>query len=204
MINEKMKVLGEENSVIRALFEYAKKRKQEIGEENVFDFSIGNPNVPTPEIVKQKLIDILENTDPVSLHGYTFAAGNMKARNAVANHLNKKFGCNEDGKYVYLTIGAAASLSIAFNAILNKDDEVIIFTPFWPEYEVLIEKAEGKVVRVKTDDKFIPDFIDLESKITNKTNVYSTKALSTCVGSAFSFRQAFSKVHGDFTKSRKK
>lgn len=171
MINEKMKVLGEENSVIRALFEYAKKRKQEIGEENVFDFSIGNPNVPTPEVVKRKLIEILENTDPVSLHGYTFAAGNMKARNAVANHLNKTFGCDEDGRYVYLTIGAAASLSIAFNAILNKDDEVIIFTPFWPEYEVLIEKAEGKVVRVKTDDSFMPDFIDLERKITNKTKM---------------------------------
>jgi len=171
MFNEKMLGLGKQSSAIRELFEYGKIRKKEIGEDNVFDFSIGNPNVKTPDFVNEKLIEIIKNTDPVSLHGYTSASGNMKTRDAIAEYLNKTYGCNEQGKYIYLTLGAAASLSIAFNALLNEGDEVIVFTPFWPEYKVLAENAKGKMVFVNSDDKFYPDFNDFENKITNKTKI---------------------------------
>lgn len=171
MFNEKMLGLGKQSSAIRELFEYGKIRKKEIGEDNVFDFSIGNPNVKTPDFVNEKLIEIIKNTDPVSLHGYTSASGNMKTRDAIAQYLNKTYGCNEQGKYIYLTLGAAASLSIAFNALLNEGDEVIVFTPFWPEYKVLAENAKGKMVFVNSDDKFYPDFNDFENKITNKTKI---------------------------------
>lgn len=171
MFNEKMLGLGKQSSAIRKLFEYGKIRKKEIGEDNVFDFSIGNPNVKTPDFVNEKLIEIIKNTDPVSLHGYTSASGNMKTRDAIAQYLNKTYGCNEQGKYIYLTLGAAASLSIAFNALLNEGDEVIVFTPFWPEYKVLAENAKGKMVFVNSDDKFYPDFNDFENKITNKTKI---------------------------------
>ena len=171
MFNEKMLGLGKQSSAIRELFEYGKIRKKEIGEDNVFDFSIGNPNVKTPDFVNEKLIEIIKNTDPVSLHGYTSASGNMKTRDAIAEYLNKTYGCNEQGKYIYLTLGAAASLSIAFNALLNEGDEVIVFTPFWPEYKVLAENANGKMVFVNSDDKFYPDFNDFENKITNKTKI---------------------------------
>ena len=171
MFNEKMLGLGKQSSAIRELFEYGKIRKKEIGEDNVFDFSIGNPNVKTPDFVNEKLIEIIKNTDPVSLHGYTSASGNMKTRDAIAQYLNKTYGCNEQGKYIYLTLGAAASLSIAFNALLNEGDKVIVFTPFWPEYKVLAENAKGKMVFVNSDDKFYPDFNDFENKITNKTKI---------------------------------
>lgn len=171
MINKKMLGLGKQSSAIRELFEYGKIRKQEIGDNNVFDFSIGNPNVKAPDIVNEKLIEIIKSTDSVSLHGYTSATGNLKTRNAIANYLNKTFNCNEQGKYIYLTLGAAASLSITFNALLNEGDEVIVFAPFWPEYRVLAENAKGKIVMVNPDDKFYPDFEDFENKITPKTKV---------------------------------
>ena len=88
MFNEKMLGLGKQSSAIRELFEYGKIRKKEIGEDNVFDFSIGNPNVKTPDFVNEKLIEIIKNTDPVSLHGYTSASGNMKTRDAIAKYLS--------------------------------------------------------------------------------------------------------------------
>ena len=171
MFNKKMLGLGKQSSAIRELFEYGKIRKKEIGDDNVFDFSIGNPNVKTPDFVNEKLIEIIKNTDPVSLHGYTSASGNMKTRDAIASYLNKTYGCNELGKYIYLTLGAAASLSIAFNALLTEGDEVIVFAPFWPEYRVLAENAKGKIVIVDPDDKFYPDFNDFENKITSKTKI---------------------------------
>ena len=171
MFNKKMLGLGKQSSAIRELFEYGKIRKKEIGDDNVFDFSIGNPNVKTPDFVNEKLIEIIKNTDPVSLHGYTSASGNMKTRDAIASYLNKTYGCNELGKYIYLTLGAAASLSIAFNALLTEGDEVIVFAPFWPEYRVLAENAKGKIVIVDPDDKFYPDFNDFENKITSNTKI---------------------------------
>ena len=170
MVNKKAKELGSKPSVIRDLFEYGKKRKQEIGDKNVFDFSIGNPSVPTPQKVTDSLIDILKSTEPTILHGYTSAVGDKSVRDEISNYLNKTYRANTSGDFIYLTCGAASSLSISLNAILNKGDEVVVFAPFFPEYLVFIEKAGGVVKIVNpVEPSFKPNFDELEKVITNKT-----------------------------------
>ena len=170
MINQKNKELGMHSSCIRQLFEYGKKRKQEIGEENVFDFSIGNPSVATPEFVTKKLIEIINNTDPVKLHGYTSASGDINVKNKIVNYLNYKYNASLEAKYMYMTCGAAASLTITLNAILNDKDEVIIFAPYFPEYKVFIEQAKGKVVIVNpVKETMLPNLNEFKNLINENT-----------------------------------
>ena len=170
MVNEKAKELGNKPSVIRDLFEFSKKRKQEIGEDKVFDFSIGNPSVPPPQAVTDALLDIIKNTDPVKLHGYTSAVGDKNVREKIAEYLNKTYNANTDPNFIYLTAGAAASLTSTLNAILNQGEEVVVFAPFFPEYRVFIEKAGGKVVLVNPNEKtFKPNLNELSCKITKNT-----------------------------------
>lgn len=170
MINKKAMELGNNPSVIRDLFEYGKIRKQEIGENNVFDFSIGNPSVPPPQCVTDSLINLLNHSEPTSLHGYTSAVGDKKVRDQISQYLNSTYKAKTSGDYIYLTAGAAASLTITLNAILNNGDEVIVFAPFFPEYTVFIEKAGGVVKIVKpVEPTFKPDFNELKRSITNKT-----------------------------------
>ena len=152
MISEKMTELGLKSSVIRELFEYGNKRKAEIGEENVFDFSLGNPSVPAPQKVNQIMLKLLTEKDPVTLHGYTSAAGAMSVRKAMADSINKSFKVNATPDLIYMTCGAAASLTITLNALLNTGDEVIVLAPYFPEYKVFIEKAGGIVRVVKCRD----------------------------------------------------
>ena len=143
MNNKDMEMLGKQPSAIRQLFEYGKNRKKIIGNDNVFDFSIGNPNVASPKEVTDNLMFLLNNVDPVFLHGYSSSSGHDFVKNAIAAYLNDTFNTNEDGKYIYLTTGAAAGLSIVIHALLNKDEEVIIFTPYWPEYKVFVDGYVG-------------------------------------------------------------
>lgn len=169
MFNQESFRLGATGSAIRELFEYGKKRKQEIGEDNVFDFSIGNPSVPSPDIVKNTLIYLLQNTEATKLHGYTSASGDNGVKKAIADYLNQKYDVKIKDSLIYLTCGAAASLTISLKALLNQDEEVIVFAPFFPEYKVFTENALGKLVVVGYNDKFLPDFCDFEKKISNKT-----------------------------------
>ena len=170
MINKEMYELGVKPSAIRNLFEYGKQRKSLIGEENVFDFSLGNPNVPAPKIVNDTLTKLINELDPTVLHGYTSAVGDNNVRNAIASYLNKTYNANIDSSLIYMTVGAAAALTISLNAILNENDEVIVIAPFFPEYKVFIEKAKGKVVIANSDKQtFKPDLEDLKSKINNNT-----------------------------------
>lgn len=169
MLNKTSVALGKVRSSIRELFEYGKKRKAEIGEANVFDFSIGNPSVPAPDEVKSALINLIENTDPVELHGYTSAQGDYQARDAVARELNARHATKLNADCVYMTCGASASLTVTLNALLNKGDEVIAFVPFFPEYRVFCEHAGGKLVAVECDDNFQPDLNKLESALSEKT-----------------------------------
>lgn len=170
-MKDKIKQLGKQGSAIRELFEYGKVRKSQIGDDKVFDFSIGNPNVASPKIVNEKIIEILTTMDSVLVHGYSSSVGDLTTRNAIASYLNKTFAVNEQGKYIYLTHGAAASLSISFHALLSDDDEVIVFAPFWPEYKVLVEHSGAKLVIVNSDDRFMPDFTDLNNKINKNTKM---------------------------------
>lgn len=170
MINEKAYSLGSKSSVIREIFEYGKKRKSEIGEEKVFDFSLGNPSVPAPGIVTDTLNKIINNTEPTKLHGYTSAPGDIGVRKAIADYLNKTHGAHENAKNIFLTAGAAASLTISLNAIVNSGDEVIVLAPFFPEYKVFIEKAGGVLHAVKcSEPDFQPDLCELEKSINEKT-----------------------------------
>ena len=159
-INEKMYELGSKRSVIREIFEYSKKRAQEIGTENVFDFSLGNPSVPAPNCVKEAILDLLEKEDPTLLHGYTSAQGDLSVRKAIADDINKKFNVGLTPDLIYMTCGAAASLTISLKAVLNKGEEVIAFAPYFTEYKVFVENANGVLVKCNPED--ITFQIDLE------------------------------------------
>jgi len=170
MINEKMMLLGKKRSVIREIFEYGNKRRQEIGKENVFDFSLGNPSIPAPQSVKETMLSLLNDMDPIALHGYTSAQGAPDVRKAIAEDITKRFGINADPNLLYMTCGAAASLTISLNAVVNAGDEVIVLAPFFPEYTVFIEKAGAKCIIVKCrEEDFQIDFAALGNAINEKT-----------------------------------
>ncbi len=165
-----MQSLGENRSAIREMFEYGKKRKAEIGEENVFDFSIGNPSVPAPECVNDSLIKLLSEKDSVSLHGYTSAQGDAGARAALSSYVNATFGDETTPDDFYITVGAAASLTITLNALINPGDEVILIAPYFPEYKVFVEKSGAVPVTVMSDMETLqPDIEGIRAAITNKT-----------------------------------
>ncbi len=169
-INEKSFELGSKRSVIRELFEYGKVRKTEIGADNVFDFSLGNPSVEPPEKVKETLNKLLATENQTLLHGYTSAQGDLATRQAVANSLNKLCDFKIPADLIYMTCGAAASLTVSLKAIVNNGDECIVFAPFFTEYKVFIENAGAKIVVSEPDESnFQIDFEDLKNKITEKT-----------------------------------
>ena len=170
MISTKMLELGKKSSIIREIFEYGKKRKAEIGSENVFDFSLGNPSVPAPQKVTDVLTTLITDTPAEVLHGYTSAPGDLDVRTAIADNIYEKFSIKANAGLVYMTCGAAASLTITLNAIVEAGDEVIALAPFFPEYRVFVEQAGAKLVVVscKREDLQI-DFEALEKAITPKT-----------------------------------
>lgn len=170
MINRKMLELGTKRSAIRELFEYGKQRKSEIGSDKVFDFSIGNPSVPAPEVLNRALQDLIAGTDPVVLHGYTSAQGDAAVRNAVAEAEQERSGYAVDPDLIYMTCGAAASLTVTLNALCNPGDEVIVLAPYFPEYRVFVEKA-GAVLREVPclPDTFQIDFSALADAVTPRT-----------------------------------
>ncbi len=170
MINEKMMQLGNVRSVIRELFEYGKKRIAEVGSENVYDFSLGNPSVPAPAEVNRTLIELLQTKDDSYLHGYTSAQGDANTRAAIAADLNQRFGTAFRPDNFYMTCGAAASLKISLTALYTPGDEVITFTPYFPEYRVFVETVGAKFVEVQSDpDTFQIDFDNLSAAISEKT-----------------------------------
>ena len=187
MINNDMLRLGKKSSVIREIFEYGKKRKAEIGEENVFDFSLGNPSIPAPECVTEKMLDIIKNTDSVALHGYTSAPGDITVRRAVAESIKERFDFPSYPELIYMTCGAAASLTVSLKAIVNCGDEVIVLAPFFPEYRVFAENAGAKVVTVKCrESDFQIDFEALEKAVTEKTKAIIVNSPNNPTGAVLS------------------
>ena len=149
MVSNEMYELGAKSSVIREIFEFGKKRAAEIGKENVYDFSLGNPSVPAPEKVNETIRRLTREMEPCALHGYTSAVGDNGTRQAIADDLNRRFGTAFTMNNFYMTAGAAASLCITFRALTENDDEIIVFAPYFPEYQVFITSAGAKVVEVK-------------------------------------------------------
>ena len=170
MVSEKMYELGTKKSTIRTIFEFGRKRAAEVGEENIYDFSLGNPNVPTPEFVKQAAIDILQTMPPEAVHGYTIAPGNPQVREALAKSINDRFGTHFAGKNLFMTAGAAAAITICFKALCEEGDEFITFAPFFPEYRCFVESVGGKLVVVPARvEDFQIDFAAFESLLTPHT-----------------------------------
>ncbi|SDY39141.1 pyridoxal phosphate-dependent aminotransferase [Lachnobacterium bovis] len=171
LFNEKMYELGSKRSVIRELFEYGKEQAKTVGAENVYDFSIGNPTVEAPSIVNETIRELTMTKSSIELHGYTSAQGDEETRQAIADYLNKTYQTNFKSDNFYMTVGAAASLSICFNALTaSENDEFIVIAPFFPEYKVFVEGAGAKLVVVSADEEhFQIKFDELEKKINKNT-----------------------------------
>lgn len=170
MVSEEMYRLGTKKSTIRSIFEYGRQRAAEVGAENVFDFSLGNPNVPAPDFIRDAAVDILMHNDPIEVHGYTIAPGNPEVRETIAADLSKRLDMRVAGKNLFMTAGAAASVTIVFKALCEAGDEFVTFAPFFPEYRVFVESVGGRltVVPAKTDD-FQINFDAFEHAVTSKT-----------------------------------
>ncbi len=169
--NGKAFELGSKKSIIREIFEYSKKRGSVIGMENVYDFSLGNPSVEPPKEITETLIRLLKEEEATSLHGYTSAQGDALVREKIANDLNERFDLSLTPDFIYMTCGAAASLSITLKALIKEDsEECIVFAPFFTEYRVFVQNAGAKLVAVSPLEKtFQVDLVDFENKINKNT-----------------------------------
>ena len=187
MVSEEMYALGTKKSTIRTIFEFGQKRAAEVGAENVFDFSLGNPNVPAPDFIRDAAVDILRHDDPTAVHGYTIAPGKPAVREALAADLKRRFGINLTGKNLFMTAGAAASVTITFKALTEPGDEFITIAPFFPEYRVFVEACGGKLVVVpaKTDD-FQIDFAALERALSTHTKAVIINSPNNPSGAVYS------------------
>lgn len=170
MISNKMEPLVKNSSVIRAMFEEGAKMKARYGEDKVFDFSLGNPNVPAPIEVKEAIIDIIENDDPVKVHGYMNNAGFEGTRSAIANHLNRLHGTKLSAKNIIMVVGAGSALNVSLKTMLNPGDEVLTFAPYFVEYGNYAANYDAKLVVVPPNEKdFMPDVEAMKDCITPRT-----------------------------------
>jgi len=187
LVSAKMYELGTKKSTIRTIFEFGRKRAAQVGEENIFDFSLGNPNVPTPNFVRDAAIDILQTYEPSAVHGYTVAPGNPNVRETLAESINKRFGTNFAGKNLFVTSGAAAAITICFKALAEPGDEFITFAPYFPEYKVFVESvgATLKVVKPRPQDWQI-DFDDFAKLLSDKTKAVIINSPNNPSGAVYS------------------
>ena len=153
MISKRMEPLVNNNSVIRAMFEEGKQMADKYGAENVFDFSIGNPNVPAPKEVQEAIIDIVTNEDPVKVHGYMNNAGFPETRAAVAGNLNRRFGTKFTEKNIIMTVGAGSALNVLLKTMLEPGEEVIAFAPYFVEYGNYVANYDGKLVVISPESR---------------------------------------------------
>lgn len=188
MIAEKMKHMVANSSAIRAMFEEGNRLAGIYGAENVFDFSLGNPNVPAPEAVKKAIFELLEGSDPVVLHGYTNSnSGYADVREAVAESLNDRFGTSFEGKNIVMTVGAAGGLNVILKSLINPGDEVIVFAPYFGEYRSYTSNYDGVLVEISPDtDTFQPKLNEFEQKITPKTKAVIVNTPNNPTGVVYS------------------
>lgn len=185
MYNETMYEHGNAPSAIRELFAYGMERKDQIGEDKVFDFSIGNPSVPAPDSVAETIRELADMA-PAQLHAYSAAQGLESTRTAIAENLNKRFGTHYTADNLYLTMGAAACLSACFTALIEPGDEIIVIAPYFPEYRIWIEFAGGVCVEVPArEDNFQIDLDALEQAITKKTKAVVINTPNNPVGTVY-------------------
>ena len=202
MYNKKMYKLGSNRSVIRELFEYGKIMAKEQGEDKVFDFSLGNPSVPAPEEVRKELEELVSFPDTVKIHGYTSAQGDLSVRKAISDNINRRFGVKMTPDLIYMTVGAAASLSITLRALNEDKDEFIVFAPFFPEYRVFIENAEGVPVVIPAGKNMSLDLVSFEKALTKNTKGVIINSPNNPSGAVYSEEQI--KTLCDILRSKSK
>lgn len=170
MISEKMRPLVENNSAIRAMFEEGKKMAAQYGAENVYDFSLGNPNVPAPDSINKAIIDILKEEETTMVHGYMSNAGFDDVRESVAGSLNRRFQTNFHKDNILMTVGAASGMNVILKTLLDPLDEVIVFAPYFMEYGSYVHNYDGVLTIIPPDTStFQPDLSELNKKVTPKT-----------------------------------
>ena len=188
MIAEKMQNMVKNSSAIRAMFEEGNRLAKIYGAENVFDFSLGNPNVPAPQAVKDAIIEILNEEDPVALHGYTNSnAGYEDVRQAVAESINERFETAFSARNIVMTVGAAGGLNVALKILLNPGDEVIVFAPYFGEYRSYTANFDGVLVTISPDtETFQPKLDEFEEKLTAKTKAVIVNTPNNPTGVVYS------------------
>lgn len=189
MLNERMVGLGTQRSVIRELFEFGKIRAAEVGAENVYDFSLGNPSVPAPDCVNETAVKLLTEGDSIALHGYTSAQGDLEVRRRIAASLNRRFDMAYTENDFYVTVGAAAGLTCCLNGLCTPGagQEVIVFAPYFPEYKVFIEGAGASMKLIPADiEHFQIDFDTLNKSINEKTQAVIVNSPNNPCGAVYS------------------
>lgn len=188
MIAEKIKGMVANSSAIRAMFEEGNRLAEIYGAENVYDFSLGNPNVPAPQAVKQAMIELLDESDPVVLHGYTNSnSGYADVRQTVAESVNERFGTAFTGENIVMTVGAAGGLNVIFKTLLNPGDEVIAFAPYFGEYRSYTNNYDGVLVEISPNtENFQPKLEEFEEKITPKTKIVIVNTPNNPTGVVYS------------------
>lgn len=170
MISEKMKPYVKNNSAIRMMFEEGNRLRAKYGADKVFDFSLGNPSVPSPDSVREAIIELVNTTDPTVLHGYMSNAGFEDVRQTIAESLNRRFDTKFSAKNLIMTVGAASGLNVILKTILNPGEEVIVFAPYFLEYGAYVRNYDGVLVEISPDTTtFQPNLAEFEQKITPKT-----------------------------------
>ena len=187
MISEKMQGYVNNSSAIRAMFEEGKKLASVYGAENVYDFSLGNPNVPAPAAVKEAALQVLNEEDPLMVHGYMSNSGYEDVREAVAASLNRRFGTGYDAGNLVMTVGAAGGMNVIFKTLLNPGDEVIAFAPYFGEYRAYVSNYDGVLKVVPPDtETFQPNLTAFEKLITEKTKAVIVNTPNNPTGVVYS------------------
>ena len=170
MIAEQMREQVKNSSIIRAMFEEGKRLAEIHGADKVFDFSLGNPNVATPDSVKEAILEIINSEEPMSIHGYMNNSGYEEVRAAIANSINLKFSTDFNQDHIIMTVGAAGGLNVIFKTLLNPGDEVITFAPFFGEYRNYVSNYQAKLVTISPNTlDFQPYLQEFQEKISLKT-----------------------------------
>ena len=186
MISSKMKKLVENGSVIRAMFEEGKKMAAIYGAENVYDFSLGNPCTPPPEAVRNAAIDILTHEPEMMVHGYMSNSGYEDARDSVAASLNRRFGTSFTRQNLIMTVGAAGGLNVALKTILEPGDEVMLFAPYFGEYNNYISNFDGVPVVVPPDyTRFSMNLAEAEKLFTPRTKAVIVNSPNNPTGTVY-------------------
>lgn len=188
MISKKMENMVANSSAIRAMFEEGNRLAKIYGSENVFDFSLGNPNVPAPDAVKYAIKELLDEENPVVLHGYTNSnAGYEDVRIAIADSLNERFGTHFCSKNITMTVGAAGGLNVILKSLINPGDEVIAFAPYFGEYRSYTDNYDGVLVEVSPNTTdFQPKLDEFEQKISPKTKAIIVNTPNNPTGVVYS------------------